>query len=554
MKKILVINDKPYIRTITDYAFPFGIISGSENVCPVAAEVVIENFRKYQWENALQKLSVREDGDRLEFYCTKYATDMNGCYYRTLHVDNDEISLRIDYQQYSEAWGAINVFISDLPEENMMDDDRYLVRLGNFSRDGIYMRINNREQNIPDGLIDNPVFLRLTVRNGEVQAWAGNGREWKLLSEGYELGETVKEYHIGFQIKLNSNAYYAWLFSNFIQLETISYDKTVRLDYSEILRKDWKNYITNYFLNYSTIPTDLIKAMGVDNVRFIKESLIQGNYVELYINLKYVKERREYLTKDHFHQVLIHGFDDEEKVFYLLGVANGGTIQKQKISYPDMEESMKQEPFHMFVLMRYCQDYRRYRFHVEGMVEKLRCYVYGRSLWENDMYSNYPQGHKNMGLNIYDELATERGLANLLSDNRIAFLLTEHKKCMKDRIEYLCEVEVLSEEEAENVLINMNEIVDIGELLLNMILKIKVKGVQNNPEISERIRKKLLDLKEKERECYTKLLEILEEKIGNCVYVSASCISPSSVSSASLSSTFTSSGNSIQEQYPGSGW
>ena len=121
-----------------------------------------------------------------------------------------------------------------------------------------------------------------------------------------------------------------------------------------------------------------------------------------------------------------------------------------------------------------------------------------------------------MGLNIYDELATERGLANLLSDNRIAFLLTEHKKCMKDRIEYLCEVEVLSEEEAENVLMNMNEIVDIGELLLNMILKIKVKGVQNNPEISERIRKKLLDLKEKERECYTKLLEILEEKIGNC--------------------------------------
>ena len=61
----------------------------------------------------------------------------------------------------------------------------------------------------------------------------------------------------------------------------------------------------------------------------------------------------------------------------------------------------------------------------------------------------------------------------------------------------------------------MNEIVDIGELLLNMILKIKVKGVQNNPEISERIRKKLLDLKEKERECYTKLLEILEEKIGD---------------------------------------
>lgn len=37
-------------------------------------------------------------------------------------------------------------------------------------------------------------------------------------------------------------------------------------------------------------------------------------------------------------------------------------------------------------------------------------------------------------------------------------------------------------------------------------------------------------------------------------YVSASCISPSSVASPSLPSTFTSSGSSTQEQYPGSGW
>ena len=40
--------------------------------------------------------------------------------------------------------------------------------------------------------------------------------------------------------------------------------------------------------------------------------------------------------------------------------------------------------------------------------------------------------------------------------------------------------------------------------------------IQNRETAMKMLKSKLFDLKEKERECYTKLLEILEEKIGNC--------------------------------------
>lgn len=43
----------------------------------------------------------------------------------------DAVRVRIHYQQYAHSWGAVNLFISDmLDEELLLGDDEYLFRLG----------------------------------------------------------------------------------------------------------------------------------------------------------------------------------------------------------------------------------------------------------------------------------------------------------------------------------------------------------------------------------------------------------------------------------------
>lgn len=219
MKKELPINHNPFIRTYSYYAFPHCIIDSPFYINKTAARLTLFDYENYQWNIVNDDLQYNHNSDSLTFECTnEYLEKMNACLFRNLLPD-DFIRVRIDYQQYTEPWGAINLFITDLGEENIMNDDQYIYRLGNFNYDGVYFRLNNKLHKIVQSETGSAIELLLHYNESGIEAYVGekNGKLKQVFHKNHTF-ETKKNLKIGIQVKLNDNTYYKWLFSNYIQM------------------------------------------------------------------------------------------------------------------------------------------------------------------------------------------------------------------------------------------------------------------------------------------------------------------------------------------------
>ena len=505
----LSICTNPLIRTYSYYGFINAILASDKYVGDVAAEIELEDYKKKVWNKEFEQLSINIEGDHIKFIRDDSCYKMNGCLYRPL-LEMDSIHVKICSQLLSQPWGAINIFISDLDAEHILEDDNYICRLGVFNKDGVYVRTYNEQKNIKQ--FSNTFFKHLMITNcqGEISFFAGNSADKMSLLWTEKISNMdLSNKNIGVQIKLNDSAYMNWLFSNYIQLSCDIENIDSEVQYFYGLQKNWQYYINNFFVNYSIKKKTELSKWGVEPLEYIKYCICNGRYVETWINQYYVKGRKEYQKKDHFHQNLIYGFSDDTQEFYILGYTNNGLMAVDRISYQDFLDNRNSNAGRdILVEYELEMDGKEYIFDVNYVTQMVYQYLTGTnsSLFCHHLF---PGDKRKYGIDIYDELMKQKGIQNILYDRRMTHIIYEHKECMKERIEFRRKRAIFSATQVDLLLEKLEPIIIDAKKLRNVSLKYAM--VEWTQERFEDIKRRLENLKKKDADFMKTLYQLLIE-------------------------------------------
>lgn len=499
MKRKLGINIDSVMTSYSYYAFPQSIITADERIGSKIAEFTVLESLRDEWNtvgdiaySVLKKSWCVVSEDR-------YRRNCNGCIYRKME-EEDYLSIRVDFQQYTEPWGAVNLFISHGKENILLGDNEYPCRFGHFLYDGVSLYTNGECQNVPKEKLEAPYHFVLSRRGNRVEVYAGKNKARQVAIRELELPGDGDLY-IGVQVRHEENSVYPWLFSNYIQLSCDVANRDKRLEFHYGITKHWDCNIFHYFLDTNRYETSDILEMG--GVKYIKKCLGRGKYLETKLDQYYISERDEYHSYHHLHQNLIYGYDDQKRCFMLVGYDRNGKLVKTQIGYADLRESLKRNRKGLFQVITYRQDGYHFRFHAGYVRKMIQEYLDGVNSSEM-MQHMAPIVDRSYGMEIYDELVSDRGIEVLISDRRVAHVLWEHKLCMAERIAYLTVIGVLEPRDGMELEHTMKELADKVFDLKNILLKYQRRPEKTDADL---IKQYLEVIKSGEKKCLEKLLE-----------------------------------------------
>lgn len=505
---VLDINAEPELRTYTHHGFLHAVLSGEDKVSRNAACLEVPGFHKDSWEKQSEALSFQSDQDELSFYANEWAVHMNACFWRSCR-ENDSIGIRIKKQLYANVYGAINVFITGASQEDMLEDDAYLFRLGNFCKDGVYVRLENITQKIPD--IQNIMPLQLEIRREGRQLFAYAGQEDQLVCLGQWSSERLDgDLKIGFEIKLNDNMYYDWLYSNYIQIYATRDYRLVKLDFRVNEKKDWQFYTTNFFLDYNIENTHTIACLGLSALDYVRIQMNLNRYIEMWLN----ENLLDGLSDDagpHFHQNLLYGYDDGREELYVLQFVKG-IPTKKTMPYRDFVSGRNTSwQYDKIIAVTYNPNAKGYCLSVENLLAELKDYAASTTTDRRSRQFFHNQDIL-WGRAVVGHLSSREGMHALLNDFRVSHLLFEKSSLMKKRMEYLKHKGVLGEEQFAAVEPELDELLKLSVDIKQLVL---MNYIKNSARYVDKIRLDLKSYQELEGNCLPKLISLLEPDPGN---------------------------------------
>mgnify|MGYP004600465723 CR=1 FL=1 len=224
-------------------------------------------------------------------------------------------------------------------------------------------------------------------------------------------------------------------------------------------------------------------------------------YVNICLDEFYVPERSVYGKEHYKHYNLFYGFNDEEKVYYVMGYGVKSIPVVSMVPYDVLtEENILSEN-----LIRYkfsTSTVNPLQFNLQ--VVKNGIYELLNDIDSSEKYAGLCTNENLVyGLSILKKFViTEKGKKNIRNDKRIAFGLCEHARLMKERIEFLIENDYLRTERAEELIYKADKAVQITKNLLGLILKNSMKTIE-----TKIIDHTVMDLYDTNKSLYQMILE-----------------------------------------------
>ncbi len=494
-KKVLPIETDIPVYTYSYYGYPHSIIAAKEHTGDHVATIEVKDYDQYRWIENFDNYDVIKKNDSLEIHANHpYMEDLHGVSYRPLK-EVDAIYVSIHFQQYAHPWGAVNLFIDGSPEEELiLGDDNYLCRLGYFNREGVYLRIKNQTKHLEYNQKEFPVNLMLCKDHDIVEAFLCEGGTKYLLYQERLQELAQRDLKIGVQIRGNENTYYHWLYRNYIQISCDVDDSDRTMDYFYGVEKDWRFDWYNFFLNSYKMPQHMINEYG--SLKFIKECIDDGKYIELLLDQYHVADRVEYHTIHALHQNLIYGYDDAEKIVHLLGYKNHGKLTLTTISYSDIKYQFeKRHCVKEIHVVEYEQDAYGIEYRGSYIKKMLRQYLDGYNSSQDLAHLMEPR-KRVYGIDCYDALLSEKGMKRLLSDRRVSHLLYEHKALMLDRFRYMSCHGEFDSESLQSISTEYSKVVKTAFNVRALAVKYIIKEDEG---VIDTIRTGLMEMREEEK-------------------------------------------------------
>ncbi len=508
MKKILPVNRNPYIRAYTEYAYPNAIMSSVFHIgktllhCKTSEDIGKEwNWDKNSGHYIIEKNSFSYEEDYLEQPKVKHI-------YRKMK-DKDEFTIQINYQQYTNMWDYVGLFI-DYEDKVADSGNEHIALIGNYCGSMFLVSEGESEQDIflEHDRKDYPIYMRIIKNNMEVEfSYSLDGKEWTL-AKVYNLKEENRQYVLGIQISLLARQYYKWVFNNFINLR-FDLDEGSDMNYCNLMKRDSKNYTISPIIRFEFENLDIVEKYGLSVWDFIVYNIQGDRYIEFWLNERYIPGLEAYQKSDFTHESMVYGFEDfGEKQLYVMSILGGKTIS-YKLKYSDFIKAFnarKMRRGYYCYMFEYKPDNVQYELDIDGIVSQLKDYCCGTN--STSLYKHLIGEETGVfGIKCYDAfLNDDASMKKLLSDVRVSYVLLEHKKCMRDRIEYLVSPNFLVREKNQDIIQSSQEIYRIAEIIMNLVIKYIIAPKNS---IIDKLIRRLQELRDEELECYKKLYERL---------------------------------------------
>lgn len=502
MKKKLEVNTDVYFHSYTHHGYFHAIASKYDNVSDnIVAQVEVENFEESKWKIENEQLEYSINSGVICFKPNRLHSNMNCSFYREISED-DRLVLTIRKQLPLSRNGNINMFLTHENREELSKLEKCLKVECNYD-DGLGLGTDS--EYIFTGLKTNefPVKVEMVYKNSEIIIFHNEVEVKRYKAD--------KLKYIGFEIHYNNSLYYNWLFMNNIQIYGDIDHTFIPLDLYYNLNKNWCYYVDNAIFDFDIDTFDILKDFGVSPLEFIRKIIDTNYYLEIDFNHDYIDcDDSNFIKKDMFHQILIFGYDDEKKVINVLAYSEG-LMYECEVSYRYLENNENGKYYtEVFRVIKYRPSSEMYKFDREYVIDVLKDYLYGRNTFRkvaNLMTRGSESDGIVFGIKYYD-LLLERGMDRLLSDIRIAHLLYEHKRCMKDRIEYMYNLNFLTEQEYLCLFKQAEDIEKTSFLNRNLILK---NSIKSSEVCKTHIKENIVKIKEAEVNLYSNLIKSLEK-------------------------------------------
>lgn len=470
MKKILPINEKPYLYTYTYHGYLHSIISSNTRVLSELrnsiAEFQICDYDHHSWNVNTGDIRYVYDGKGFGIYGNQWNLNMNLTFWRECQL-KDEVEIIIEKQLYANPWGSINLFISN-PSEDMMNIDEKYVRAGNFSRDGLYYYVLGNESHEALGVHQKKLRFKL-IRDDEtayLEYWQDQKRTRIKITDSLAEGK----YAIGFSVNLGNSSYYEWLFMRYVNVLS-NLDHMIPIDFLWCGHKNWTPHTSNYFCDFDREDIEDISLMDLSLLDYVKQMINREKYVEIWLNDNINSGVSDEDGK-YFHQDLIYGYDDDEKKLWLL-YYDQGVMKSTRMEYDDFN-SERNNPFKGSVYsIRYCPAYEHIYFSPAYILQQFKEFKLSQNI---SFYEGYVESECQFGLKCYKNLTTEKGLRKLEEDIRISHFLYERALLNRDRVQYMAARGFIEHERVTSMLEILNNECGKTLLLRNMVIKKQMRG------------------------------------------------------------------------------
>jgi hypothetical protein len=260
-------------------------------------------------------------------------------------------------------------------------------------------------------------------------------------------------------------------------------------------------------INFLPERRSFVEEQFSDFYEFIRFNIDHNRYIEMLLDEFYIPERNAYKNFHFAHTNIIYGYDDA--FIYILGVGYANKPSAVKVEISVMNEAYEscRQSIDVIYIMYYMHD-EMYDFHIGSFMHILTQYLNGEVI-NPALYNIQLEENMAIGINIYDMLTTQKGVELLKNDQRISYVLMEHKKCMVERIKFLYTRGYLNKSEYDKILEMTSNVYRTSRTFMNILLKNVIKS---DDAIESKILPILAEMKEAEKEAYTYLLMSLEKK------------------------------------------
>lgn len=494
----LPIAMEPFIRAYPQYCFLDGIMNNSYRTGNCLAKIRIENDNFQKWNMHFRGATYKVEQNTIEIEQEKYILDSEKVIYRNFS-EISRVEFHIDYQQYTNRWDGIYFFVGDR-EKDISDLDDQIFLFGRFCDGACMNSLNKKGKFFSRSSYSKYKWFCIEVEDACIKVSASeNHEQWDMICQE-ELHVNSKENLIGgFNFIMENHQYYKWLFNNFIQLRYNAGDG-VKLEYTCFVKRDWRNYTINPIVKFSFNKVAMLSELNINIYDYIRANINNEQYMEFWLNEYYLPDLKAYQNYQFMHESLVYGYDDRDHSIYLVAIQGGKPVD-MKVSYQDFVNAFEHNigGNDTIYSLEYNPTNDPYELDFIHILWCLEDYLYGRN--STDDYNHLmPRERGVFGLSLYQEiLENDINKEAFLLDRRIAYLLSEHKKCMYERISMLCKLNIYSEEQSKYLLGLAETIYNDSVKVLSLVLK---NGLSSKQGIQDKIWNYLIQLRDNEQLCY----------------------------------------------------
>ena len=317
--------------------------------------------------------------------------------------------------------------------------------------------------------------------------------------------------------------YKPWYYCNYIQV--FSYEDEngfVELNYLDT-RDSYSEILDVICLGYHLLD----KENNI--VEFVKNKINLGYYIIINLDEYELSNKKDYLKNHFVHPSLIYGYDDDTSTVKAIGFNKERLFIEIEFSYEELKGSYDSSKEYFVDYAPWCAwsaiqlikpkvNAPLFPFSISKFMRDLKEYIYSIEDTYRLYNFEYPREKIKYGLDVYDVLGNK--LNEMLNgkfsiDYRALHLLSEHKKCLYDKITYIIEKYRIN----GDITVHTESLMQLVKTFNDIRLKYLAEAFSNfdincltNTQIQmiNEVTKEIKNLKEKEFDVLEKIYKSLE--------------------------------------------